>query len=165
VSSSTGNDSTCASQPPPVISPSPRQACATINKGISLLRPSVSPDWLLLKTGDTFVDQDFAGSGPGSGLCAQSGASARRPLLISSYGTGPRPIVEPSASKNNYSGGACPVGRNNLAIVGIELYAAAADPNSPKYVAGTRSRHSMRIPSRCRNWILGDEILNIRCSQ
>ena len=34
VSSSTGNDSTCTSQPPSVISPSPRQACATINKGI-----------------------------------------------------------------------------------------------------------------------------------
>jgi hypothetical protein len=165
VSSSTGNDSTCASQPPPVISPSPRQACATINKGISLLRPSGSPDWLLLKTGDTFVGQDFAGSGTGSGLCAQSGISAWRHLLISSYGTGPRPIVEPTASNDSVSGGECAGGGNNLAIVGIEFHAAAADPNSPQYVRSIKSRHSMRTPSRCRNWILGDEVLNIRCLQ
>jgi hypothetical protein len=160
VSSSTGNDSTCASQPPSVISPSPRQACATINKGISLLRPSGSPDWLLLKTGDTFV------GGTESDLCAQSGISAWRHLLISSYGTGPRPIVEPTASNNNnVSGDECAGDGNNLAIVGIEFHAAAADPNSPQYVRSIKLRHSMRTPSRCRNWILGDEVLNIRCLQ
>ena len=138
VSSSTGNDSTCAAQLPSVTSPSTGQACATIAKGISLLRPGASADWLLLKMGDTFINQDFVGSGTGNGgLCAQSGISATQPLLISSYGSGARPIVEPNPSDGaavfSSGGGGCAAGGNNIAIVGIEFYAYTRDPSNPSY--------------------------------
>ena len=138
VSSSTGNDSTCAAQLPSVTTPAAGQACATINKGISLLRTGATADWLLLKAGDTFVNQDFLGSGVGNqGLCAQSGISSTQPLLISSYGAGVRPIVEPLPTDGNaiYSGGGggCGAGGNNIAIVGIEFYAYTRDPSNPGY--------------------------------
>lgn len=143
VSSSTGNDSTCAAQLPSVTSPAAGQACATINQGISLLRPGASADWLLLKAGDTFVNQDFAGSGTGNtppGLCAQHGISSTQPLLISSYGTGPRPIIEPpqtdSYAIGSVGGGGCGAGGDNIAIVSIEFYGYTADPSNSSYVSG-----------------------------
>jgi chitodextrinase len=135
-----GNDSTCAAQLPSVTSPSAGQACATINKGNGLLRPGASADWLLLNRGDTFVGQDFKGSGTGNtppGLCSQSGISATQPLLISSYGTGARPIVEPNpgdgSAIGSMAGGGCGGGGNNIAIVSIEFYAYTRDPRNPSY--------------------------------
>ncbi len=129
-----GNDSTCAAQLPSVTSPSAGQACKTIAHGIGLLRAGASADWLLLNRGDTFVNQDF------SSLCAQSGTSATTPLLISSYGSGARPIVEPNPSDHwaigSYGGGGCRAGGNNIAIVSIEIYDYTADPSNPNYVSG-----------------------------
>ena len=145
VSSSTGNDSTCAAQLPSVTSPSAGQACATINKGISLLRPGASADWLLLYTGDTFVNQDFGA------LCAQSGISATTPLLISAYGSGARPIVEYGSSPSNgwaigsFGSGGCAAGGNNIAIVSIEFYNYTADPANPAFVSGGASSQNPAV--------------------
>ena len=127
-----GNDSTCAAQLPSVTSPSTGQACKTIAHGIHLLRPGASADWLLLNRGDTFVDQDF------SALCAKSGTSPTTPLLISAYGSGARPTVEPNpslvqAAIGSSGTGGCAVGGNNMAIVGIEFYAYTRDPSNPSY--------------------------------
>src|SRR4051812_11989238 len=74
VSSSSGSDSNnglSASSP-----------VKTIAKGYSLIRTE-SPDWLLLKKGDTFYE-----SIP---TWKKSGRSAQEPMLISSYGSGDRP--------------------------------------------------------------------------
>ena len=126
-----GNDSTCAAQLPNVTSPSAGRACATIARGISLLRPGASADWLLLNRGDTFQKQDF------SSLCARGGTSAMTPLLISAYGSGARPIVEPNPSRRwaigSMGGGGCGAGGNNIAIVGIEFYAYMRDPGNASY--------------------------------
>ena len=134
VSSSTGNDSTCAAQLPSVTIPSAGQACATITKGLSLLR-SPSADWLLLKNGDTFAGQDFNGSG---GQFCYLGTSSTQPLLIGTYGTGARPLVEvpgtdlTGAAMNiaECSGG---TGGDKVAIVGIEFYAYTRDPSNASY--------------------------------
>src|SRR5437870_5259348 len=58
----------------------------TLAKGISLLRDG-KPDWLLLKKGDTW--------NAGLGSWSKSGRSTSEPMLISSYGTGPRPLLKP----------------------------------------------------------------------
>ena len=66
----------------------------TIAKGLSLLRQGY-PDWLLLKKGDTWIE---------SNQLKKSGRSATEPMLISSYGTGARPlikIVENTTTTNN----------------------------------------------------------------
>ena len=78
VSSSTGSDSNNGL--------SQNAAVATIDKGLSLIRDG-SADWLLLKAGDTWVNQEI-------GYLDFSGRSATEPILISSYGTGARPLIE-----------------------------------------------------------------------
>ena len=61
-------------------------AVATIAQGLSLIRDG-SADWLLLKAGDTWVNQEI-------GYIDFSGRSGTEPILISSYGTGVRPLIE-----------------------------------------------------------------------
>lgn len=124
--SSTGNDSGCTAQVPPITA-TPTAPCKTISVGVSLLR-ATSADWLLLKAGDTFANQDF------NAICAQSGISATAPLLISSYGSGARPFVEP----NNPSKGAAYISTGScssdyIAWIGIELYAYTRDPGNAAY--------------------------------
>ena len=115
-------------------SPAPQRGrhAQTIAHGISLLRPGASADWLLLNEGDTFRGQDF------SSLCARHGTSATTPLLISAYGSGARPLVEPTLNATgwaigSYGGGGCGAGGNNIAIVGIEFYAYMRDPSNASY--------------------------------
>jgi hypothetical protein len=124
VSSSTGKDTqTGLSQDMPF---------KTIAKGISRLR-SGHPDWLLLKKGDTWYESvDWSNSG---------GRSASQPMLISSYGTGPRPLIETGSHRgfsNTQVGGSRGNGTtNNLAIVGLHFYANTRDPNSSDYAGNS----------------------------
>lgn len=109
--------------------------CDTLNHGIAQLRSGASSDWLLLKSGDTFKDQDFNGSGTGSGgLCAQHGISPTQPLLIGVYGSGARPIVEPPINSGlaylSAGGGGCGAGGSNIAIIGIYFYNYTSDPGN-----------------------------------
>ena len=143
VSSSSGNDSTCA---PVTATSTSFTPCATLAKGISLLRND-HPDWLLLKRGDTWLNQDF------SSLSRLSGQSATAPMVIGSYDpsepgvvdpyvAGARPLMRPNPSAtgsvffsdnglgstiNNNTGG------NFLAIVGIEFYNYTRDPNNASF--------------------------------
>lgn len=126
-----GNDATCSAQPLPVTS-NPAHPCATSAKAQSLLRNG-SPDWMLLRKGDTWSGGI---NGPTSGQVAKSGRSAAEPMLISSYGTGARPLfktngvdvacIASSATRGQY-----------LAIVGIECYTDNADPASSSYMGVT----------------------------
>jgi len=84
VSSSTGNDNNNGL--------TPQTAVATLAKGESLLRNGY-PDQLLLKAGDTFVNQSF-------GDLTVSGQSATAPMVIGTYGTGPAPVVETTPNTN-----------------------------------------------------------------
>src|SRR5688572_14023448 len=77
VSSSTGNDANDGL--------SPATPKATLNAGKALLRTGM-PDWLLLKAGDIWTNQNF-------GNFTKSGRGPLEPMLISSYDTGARPLV------------------------------------------------------------------------
>jgi hypothetical protein len=126
-----GNDSTCV----PATVGDTSHPCATITKGIALLRWSL-PDWLLLKKGDSWVGGYFFNL---------SGKSSSEPMVISSYDPANPSVPDP------YTGGARPllivpvinsttwtngiqiqanVGGDNLAFVGLEFYASTRDPNN-----------------------------------
>jgi hypothetical protein len=113
----------------------------------------MSPDWIVLKAGDTFFwdgvasikGMDFSGSGLGNGgfgLCQHRGISAVHPLVVTSYGTGTRPIIAPaqtgccSAGYASNGGGLCGTGGDYIAFVGLEFYNWAADPNCNTAVYG-----------------------------
>jgi hypothetical protein len=122
VSSSTGNDIYAgALQDKPV---------KTIAKGISRLRNGY-PDWLLLKKGDTWYES--------IGWPNLSGRSASNPILLSSYGTGPRPVIK-SGGKSGFAatGSRGIKAINNISLVGLDFYAQTRDPSSPEFagVAG-----------------------------
>jgi hypothetical protein len=120
VSSSTGKDSN--------LGRSTEMPVATIAAGLARLRNGY-PDHLLLKAGDTFVNQSF-------GYLKVSGRSASAPLVIGSYGTGAAPIVETSPNINYGIGiGSLPgKGGNFLVVEGIDFYSYTRDPNNAAYV-------------------------------
>lgn len=108
-------------------------------KGVTALRDG-SPDWLLLRKGDTWTDEVI-------GLVQKSGASATDPMVFASYDA-----ANPTSEPNPYTGGARPViecssaslpnttpmgslfgDRSNIAIMGIEFYAYKHDPANPSY--------------------------------
>jgi hypothetical protein len=122
VSNSTGRDTnTGRSASAPV---------KTISKGVSLLR-SGYPDWLLLKKGDTWTNESIE-TAPGDNF-GKGGKSAVQPMLISSYGTGPRPLIKTANGKPGifFIGGSA---GNYVAVVGLEFYAYQRDPANPSYV-------------------------------
>jgi hypothetical protein len=100
----------------------------TIAKGESLLRDGY-PDWLLLKAGDTWTGEAF-------NFVQASGRSAAEPMLISSYGSGARPVVAPNPDVNSVgigSLGGPGHGGDFLAVVGIEFYNYTRDPANPSF--------------------------------
>ncbi|CAA9405773.1 MAG: hypothetical protein AVDCRST_MAG64-2042, partial [uncultured Phycisphaerae bacterium] len=93
---------------------------ASIGRGKSLLRNGQG-DHLLIEKGSKFTS--------GLGYWKISGKSADEPLLIGTYGTGPRPEI---ADGTNYAFGAGSGGAGNklhdVVVQGIRFYAAQRDP-------------------------------------
>ncbi len=105
----------------------------TIAKGKTLLRNNY-PDWMLLKKGDVWTDENI-------GTVCASGRSATEPMLISSYGTGARPLIKTNPASGGMlsqqgisSSSGC---SDYSALVGIEFYAYTRDPNSPNFNSST----------------------------
>ena len=123
VSSSTGSNSN--------IGRSPNSPLATIAKGLTLLRKG-SDDQLLLKAGDTFHES--------IGWPNVSGTSVSNPIVLSSYGTGAKPVID-SGNQTGLSiqGGGGVTNISNIAIVGLDFYAGARDPNSSEFTSPTSS--------------------------
>jgi hypothetical protein len=99
----------------------------TIAKGLSRLRNGY-PDWLLLKKGDIWTNEEF-------GILPVHGRSPVEPLVISSYGTGARPLIQ---TAGNLSGEAIGTQRNNangdfVALIGLDFYAYTRDPSNPSF--------------------------------
>jgi len=128
-----GNDATCAAQPLPVTA-TPTHPCATATKAQSLLRNN-SADWLLFKKGDKWSG---GMSGPGNGTWSKNGKSAAEPMLISSYGTGARPLFT-TAGVDTGCYNTIKTNGQFMAVVGIECYVDFADPSSPTYLGVTAS--------------------------
>jgi hypothetical protein len=112
---------------------SPATAIATIAKGVSRLRNGY-PDQLLLKAGDTFVDQSF-------GTLKVNGESAAAPIVIGTYGFGDAPVVE---TNPNQDGGVAIAnlpgkGGNFIVVEGINFYAYTRDPNNAAYAGPNKN--------------------------
>ena len=125
VSSSTGNDNNDGL--------TPATAKATIAGGEALLRNG-QPDELLLKAGDTFVNQSF-------GYLHVSGQSMTAPMVFGTYGSGPAPIVETPANEGIGIGNSGGGGGNFIVVEGINFYAYTRDPSNPAY-AGPNTTES-----------------------
>ena len=121
VSSSQGNDSNSGT--------GPSSPVKTLAHGMSLLRFGY-PDELLLNTGDSWYEQLGI-------LRSIAGRSATEPLLISSYGTGPRPQILNNAStvgEGLMLGHQTDMFGGYLYIIGIDFYDSAKDPASADYL-------------------------------
>ena len=139
VSSSSGDDSNDgASESSPVRS---------IARALELLKANSSngtiqkPDWVLFKAGDTWTEPFRFRSDTVKG-----GLSVEYPLLITSYGDGPRPkFVWPDSGgpllSYGWYGSGYGVGDEAAAywaIVGLEFYSPYKDPNAPEFVPDRR---------------------------
>jgi len=107
---------------------------ATLEAGIALLR-NTYPDWLRLKCGDTWTDEDMWLTDK------WAGRSAAEPMVITSYGTGARPSVENGSVKYFES-----TLFRHFAIVGIQFYARDNDPDDATYDPPGRSGSAISIP-------------------
>lgn len=123
VSSSAGNDDNDASEAHPV---------KTFAKARTLLRPGY-PDWLLLKAGDSWVEEigTFIETG---------GRSADEPMVITSYGTGDRPIISPTGTGVRSFGHNGSNPSSHIYLLGLDFYDPVKDPASPSFQNGNTSR-------------------------
>jgi hypothetical protein len=103
---------------------SPTTPVKSLQRGKSLIR-SGHGDEMLLKAGDTWHDS-FS-------VWTSSGKSATDPVLISSYGTGARPLIETGMNGAIQTGVVGATTVNNVAIIGLHFYADGRDPNSSSY--------------------------------
>ena len=112
------------------------------------------PDWLLLKKGDTWTEPNESFS-----VICVFGRSASEPMLISSYGTGARPLLQSNnTSAVMTTNGVCPSGGNYLAIVGLEFYAYARDPSSSSFINPPPSGQSAIMFLNHINWLLIEDL-------
>ena len=116
----------------------------TIASGKSLLRDGF-PDWLLLKRGDVWVDEDF-------GDWSASGRSEQEPVLISAYGQGDRPLLKTTGNGINTIHNSI----SNIAIIGIHLYAYKRDPDSPDYDASAYAASGISWFKSGENFLIED---------
>jgi hypothetical protein len=113
---------------------SPETAVKTVRRGQALLRDGQG-DRLLLKCGDTF-EEAF-------GNWNKSGASPEAPLVIGSYGDGPRPKVVSNQTVFNLYGKAPLL--HDVVISNIHFRAAGRDPGAPDYDPAVPSGAAVRI--------------------
>jgi hypothetical protein len=142
--SSSGSDSnSCVADPP--INNSFATPCQTIAHGISLLRDQ-SPDWLLLKKGDTFLNQTFDQwtlRGMNETLVSTNPNTYTGLMVIGAWPTtaGARPIVEVNASTQNHcilmqgGGGSHTNDFTYTAMQSINCYNYKRDPNNGSFTA------------------------------
>jgi hypothetical protein len=138
--SSSGNDNNPCTQ---------TQPCKTLTHAKDLIKNNPKPHnshWVLLKKGDTFSET--------LGHWDYGGISPLQPLLISSYGTGPRPILNTGLSGGLEQCNA-PTVVSNLAIVGIHFKSAYTGsgvqwpPTGINLVCGKKAV----------NWLFEDDII------
>ena len=87
-----------------------------------------------------------------------SGRSGTEPILISSYGSGARPLIETPANSDLAIGASNhgSVG-SNVAIVGLEFYDYTRDPSNPNYAGqGTGDHGGMFFVSQLNNLLVED---------
>jgi uncharacterized protein YjdB len=137
VSSSSGNDSTAQIYSTSQVGTDPRDpsisvnAYATIGAAVSQMRDGY-PDWVLLQRGDVWTNVGTINLNN-----IGSGRNSSERLVITWYGdTGDRPQIQQHDTLfYNFQA----VRMDNWAIVGIEKYDIAMDPDDANYTYGTYS--------------------------
>lgn len=128
VSSSAGDDGTgrVYSADSPELNGDPRRpnsqidAFRTFREAYKKTREGY-PDWVLLKSGDTFNES----------LAVRSGRSQQEPFLLGSYGA---KATQPLVKIGNQRGvRICCESFNDIAIQGLDFYAQKRDPDSPAF--------------------------------
>ena len=131
VSSSAGDDNTAHFYSPdnpavgsdPFRPKGPVRPYKTVRSGLAAARDG-HPDWVLLKRGDVWYEA--LGSPP-------NGRSAQEPSVIGAYGEGARRPQLRLRGKQSGVRFHIHDGFHDIAIVGIEFYAAGKDPQSPEF--------------------------------
>lgn len=131
VSSSQGNDTNDGL--------SAARPLRTLAKGMTKLR-SGSADWLLLKRGDTF-GESFGGHN------TRRGHSPSRPMIISAYGSGPRPIIQTESAGLSFTDESTT--EQHLWIVGLHF----------KHL-GTTNSAGIRFVSSMQDILIEDNIID-----
>lgn len=107
----------------------------TLAKAYSLLRDG-HPDWMLLRKGDTWTNQGFAGQGGGFAVNWNKGGLdvpqsdpryAKRWMLVGAYGTGNRPKVDTQDLGGSSIGAAQGTGVRHLAFSELEIFSSTYD--------------------------------------
>ena len=113
---------------------SPATAVKTIRRGQALIRNNQG-DRLLLKCGDTFSET--------FGNWNKSGHSPEAPLVIGSYGDGPRPVIRTREGVFNLYGSQPLL--HDVVISNIHFLAAGRDPEAPDFDAESECGMAIRI--------------------
>ena len=109
VSNSTGSDSNDGL--------SPETAVRSIDRGYALLRDGY-PDWLMLRRGDVFQNEGLGEFRPNApmALWTKDGRSEAEPMVVSTFGEGPRPKLIPPGEHGVQIAGA-----DHLRILSVEF--------------------------------------------
>jgi len=153
VSSSIGDDSLAkAASSADIINPiNPNTTIypfKTLKAAMGELR-SGYPDWILLKRGDTWTNENL-------GTLSKSGRNVNEPILLSYYGnSGDRPIIKTGDKTGLY------VHRvtSNIAIVGLDFYAHKRDPHSPDFIDSEISEPGLRFLGGGENILIEDTVV------
>jgi len=116
ISSSTGSDSNSGL--------SPSMPVKSLHHAESLLRND-SADEMLLECGDVW-DESL-------GVWTVSGRNAADPIVVGSYGSGPRPILQTGAQDGVILGMTSSPEINYVDFIGLDFYANTRDPASPVF--------------------------------
>lgn len=155
VSSSQGNDSTAQTYSPgdTAVGSNPFQPAgaikpfATISAGENQLRDGY-PDILLLKRGDEFTSGTVGGR--------YSGRSQHEPMIFSSYGSGPRPILSKGGNEIQVITDPSNTAYRYLVFADFELYDAEKDPNSPRFLGPNQPLSGVKLVAPVEDVLLED---------
>ncbi len=104
---------------------SPQTPIKSFAKAEALVRTGM-PDWVLLKSGDTFNDAFLSWTA--------SGRSVNEPMLISHYGTGALPLINTGSALYAFATPSSPTKPvNYIDIIGLQFHNNNRDPNSPTF--------------------------------
>lgn len=158
VSSTDGSDATAQTYTTAQVGNDPRHPAIavspykTLAAALGKMRDTY-PDWILLKTGDSFPSQTISLHSVGIGR------NASERMVMTYYGDSPqRPILK-DPDFRSWRTGLVPGhgGFHHWAIVGIEFYEATADPNSPEYnPANTHTPGAPRFLAGGKNLLFED---------
>lgn len=91
----------------------------TVTAAFALLRDGY-PDWLHIKRGSVFVDQQMH--------ISKNGRSPDERLVVTTYGTGARPQFRGTDGLKRSGGGATPATRDYIHVEGLDFYNYKRDP-------------------------------------